>query len=727
MELEAVYSYLYLHNGEKREGAPPGVAIETPSVGKVARGRNRDTLFVHLTLGSREPASATLYRGVSEALANAYFLSGGSVTAALRQAIRTANEYLMRHNTRVQGVDKQRGAVTCVVLRAEEIFIAQAGVSLAFLAHQGRLERLPLRDPGHVTPLGMSYGVDTRFYHSWIHPGDVLLMSEPGFSKHSDEVVGAAVIYEGVTAGIKNLAQMIEGDTDARLMLVEFSAGPRVRPMPEEEPQPEPVAEPPLAAPVPEPVGASVAPQPETTLPSSPPPAEPSRPSIEVDVEGGTRRLASGLALGLARLTGGLGQVLERLFGQNGSTRQATKKDQGPSPIALGLFAVLIPILVTLIVLAVYMQRGRAAQFQELLLEMEGESRLAQDASGDPATARVHWERVLELAGEATQLRPSHETVRQFRGQAGDALDVLGEVTRLAVTSLYEYQAGGNPSSLVVQSLAVYVLDSDVDYAYKHLLESDLSPADDLGPETLLFKNQAVGGDAVGELVDVVWFPKSGEIREDTAAILDTTGLLLNYRPSWGDVVSSRLATPAAWSNPTAIAVYGDNFYVLDPGAGVIWKYNAQGGGYPDEPTTYVFLDNEDGDPANDVNLAQVVDMTIDREGHLYLLGSDGTVGKFFGGEHRSFVLDDLEEPLVAPTSIFCSLTGLNPFCYIADPGSGRIVQTTPQGLFWAQYRARGADLADPFAQIKDIYVLETPLMRIYATSGNKLLVASLE
>jgi hypothetical protein len=303
----------------------------------------------------------------------------------------------------------------------------------------------------------------------------------------------------------------------------------------------------------------------------------------------------------------------------------------------------------------------------------------------------------------------------------------LDQVTRLAVYLLYEYQGGGTPAALTVQSLAVYVLDSELDYVYKHLLESDLQPADDMGPETLLFKNQAVGGDAIGDLVDLVWFPKSGEIREETVAILDASGLLLSYRPSWGDVVSWRLLLPAGWSTPTAISVYGDNFYVLDVGARQIWRYDAQDGGYPEEPTTYYIAANEDGTSTNDIDLAQMVDMTIDRDGNLYLLGNDGTVFKLFGGELKSFTLDDLQEPLVAPSAIFCSLTGLNPFCYIADPGSGRIVQTTPQGLFWAQYRARGADLVDPFAQIEDIYVQETPLLRIYATSGDSLLVASLE
>lgn len=726
MELEAVYGYLYRHSGKQREGAPPGVAVETsPSLAKSGRGRGQDTLFVHLTLTSRKAPTASLYHDVAEALTNAFFLSSGSVTAALRKAIRAANEYLMRHNLRELGVDKQQGGITCVVLREEEVFVAQAGSALAFIVHQGRLERLPPRQPGDISPLGVSYGVDTRFYHSWVHPGDLLLLSEPALGKHDDQAIGSVVSYQGVTAGLKNLAQLAAGDEQLRLMLVEFSADRSHQPVVPSEPidskELEVAVVKPAAPAAPAPVS------PAKPLPSTERLSTTSRHPTSADVENGARKAASGLALGTARFIGGLGKLLERLFSGGTVDGQAVKKEHGPSPLTLGVLAIMIPILVALIVVAVFMQRGRAEQFQELLIEMGQESELAQDSAGDPAAACLYWERVIELSDEALRLRPSHETVLEFRKQSRDALDVLEEVTRLAVYSLYQYQGDGAPTALAVQSLAVYVLDSELDHVYKHLLESDLQLAGDMGPETLLFKRQAVGGNAVGELVDLIWFPKSGEIREDTVAMLDASGLLLKYRPSWGDVISSQLRTPAAWSTPVAVSVYGDNFYVLDVGANQIWRYNAQDGGYPEDPTTYYFAVNEDGNSTNDIDLTQMVDMTIDRDGSLYLLGSGGDVYKFFGGERKPFVLDDLQEPLLAPTAIFCSMTGLNPFCYIADPGSGRIIQTTPQGLFWAQYRAQGAYLADPFARIEDIYVQETPLLHIYFCSGDSLLVAGLE
>ncbi len=728
MELEAVYGHLNVHDGQRLQGVPPGVFVETRSPsGRAARGRDRDTLLVHLTLTSKQPAPASLYQNVVQALVDDFYSSSGSVTAALRKAIRAANEYLMLHNVRMEGVEKQHGGITCAVLREEEVFVAQAGPSLGFLAHQGQLVRLPPRPPSNESPLGYSYGADTRFYHSWVQPGDVLLMADPSFERHTDQVIESAVIYKGVSAGLDNLAAIMGADKNARLLLIEFSAERISAPAPSVG---VPAGTEAVRAIRPE--GAPPKPRSgegagESTLSAGEAAGAEPHSAPKIDLARGLRRGVSGAALAVGRAVGGVGQMLGRLFSEGAAEGQAVKKDRGPSPIALAALAILIPVLVGLIVIAVYMQKGRAEQFVALLVEMEQESQLAQSAADDSSTARLHWERVIELSDEGLRLRPANEVVLQFRRQSLDALDVLDEITRLTVHSLYEYEAQATPAALTVQSMAVYVMDDGTDYVYKHLLESDLEPVGDIAPETVLFSQQAVGGDAIGELVDLVWFPRSGEIREDTVAILDASGLLLNYRPSWGDVVSSRLKTPAAWTDPSAIAIYGDNLYVLDAGAGEIWKYNAQDGGYPEEPTTYDFAANEDGDPANDIVLAEMVDMTIDRDGNLYLLRGDGGVLKFFGGEKKPFGLADLREPLVAPSAIYCSLEGLNPFCYIADPGSGRIVQVTPQGLFWAQYRARGADLSDPFAHLKDIYVQEMPVLLVYATSGNGLVVAALE
>ena len=731
MELDAVYGYLYVQKGKQQQAAPPGLAVElAPS--RPARGRDRDTLFVHLNLTSRDTPSTGLYHGVVDALARAYFDSSGSVTAALRQAIRAANEHLMHYNMRIEGVDKQQAGVTCAVLREEEMFVVQAGMALAFFSHQGQLERLPPQLPGHVTPLGMGYGVDTRFYHSWVHPGDVLLLAEPGFGGQENGDVQQAITYEGVSAGLDNLAALCTTThaEEARLLLVEFTVAAELEAQPEPAPAPRstvsarsPKEPAPTPAPAPAPAAA------DTPSKDTPRERKPPKPAIkikapEVDVEENARKAASGLASGLSRLTGGIGQMMEHLFAPDDG--QAVRKS-GPNPVALAVLAIFIPILVALIAVTVYLQRGRSNQFQDLLVQMDQESRLAIEYASDEAASHAHWMNVLEISEEALALRPNNETVYEFRDRAYEKLDILDQVTRLHVRTLYTYQNDGTPDGLAVQSLNVYVLDSGIDYAYKHLLENEYQAVESVDPETILFKNQAVGLDAVGELVDLIWFPKTGQVREDTVTILDAAGLLLQYRPAWGNVLSSRLVLPATWSTPVAIATYGDSFYVLDTGANQIWRFAAQDGGYPQEPDAYRFVDNEDGDPSNDVDLTGMIDMAIDRDGNLYLLGQDGSIAKFFGGERKPFDLTGLEDPLVAPSAIYCSLAGLNPLFYIADPGSGRVIQTTQQGLFMAQYRARGADLNDPFAGITDLVVQEAPVMYIYATSGNSLIVASLE
>lgn len=705
MELEAIYGHLYLVDGVRQRADPPGVAVRTwPD--RSARGRSRDTLFVHLTLNSQEPAAANLYREAVETLSDAFFGGVGSVTAALRQAIRAVNEHLMRYNTRVEGVSKQQGGVTCAVLREEEVFIAQAGPTLALIGHQGQLERLPPQRSGQITPLGMGYGIDTRFYHSWVNPGDVILLSSPDFGPHDVEEIRCAIMYEGVTAAIANLAQLSSQDQTARLLLVEFSATV------------EPVAQQ-LSLEKAGLTASSPAARAKTSTQVALPGKLPS-PSIEVDVKVEARKAASSMAIGLARLTGGIGKMIERLFGSAPATGQAVRKDQGPPPATLALLAILIPILVALIAVTVYLQRGRTAQFQELLQQMDRESQLAL-AMENEEQARPHWERIELLSEDALRLRPTHGTVLSFREQAQSKLDLLDEVTRLVVRSLHKFEGAGDLSAITVQSMSVYVLDSGLDQVYKHLLQNDTEVAEGVKPENIVFKTQAVGQAAVGELVDLIWFPSSGEVDADAVVALDAAGWLIRYSPFEGEANSTQLLLPSRWAQPVAMAAYGDALYVLDSGARQIWRYAAEDDRFPTSPTTYRF------DDVGDVDLSQMTDMTIDRDGNLYLLATDGTIYKFFGGERKPFTLTGLPAPLKAPTAIYCSLTGLNPFFYIADPGSGQIVRTTQQGLFLAQYRAAGAELADPFANLRSIYVQEVPALTIYATSGESLIAATLE
>jgi hypothetical protein len=70
--------------------------------------------------------------------------------------------------------------------------------------------------------------------------------------------------------------------------------------------------------------------------------------------------------------------------------------------------------------------------------------------------------------------------------------------------------------------------------------------------------------------------------------------------------------------------------------------------------------------------------------------------------------------------------TGLNTSIFIADPGSGRLVQVSRGGTVLAQYRASDEAGLDLFRRITDFTVAETPL-RVFVTAGDTLYAATQE
>jgi hypothetical protein len=84
-----------------------------------------------------------------------------------------------------------------------------------------------------------------------------------------------------------------------------------------------------------------------------------------------------------------------------------------------------------------------------------------------------------------------------------------------------------------------------------------------------------------------------------------------------------------------------------------------------------------------------------------------------------------LETPLVAPRYVKIIGSGLNSSIFVADPGSGRIVQTSLGGTFLAQFKALDPGQGDElFSHLGDFDIAEAPL-RIFVTAGNRVYVAT--
>lgn len=734
MELQAVTGQLYIIEGVGQETtavsaetAVPGLLAQ-PAPGRAARGRDRDHLFVHFTLTGQPDETAALSRELLTIISRRFYQTSGSVTAALRQGIIDANQLLLRRNLS-KNQPAREGAITCAVLRQDELYTLQAGESLAMIGRAFGIERLPPQHPDHVTPLGRTSGLDIRFYHHRLQIGDTFLLADPRIAHLPTTAFEDALIDTPIEDGLDALRRVVGSDS-ARLMLVEFTGeippglpdAVRAPTLPTSQPVatvPQPRRDPRQTPAVP---ASERRPQPVRPAAGSSV-RLPEIPKVSVDVETGARRATSQAAMGLSRFTGWLAEVLERLQKPTG---------ENDEPIAImvvpTLLAVIIPILMAAIVTGVYLQWGQVQRLAAVKEGMRLNLGLAEQTD-DEAEARNYYDTVLALATEAeTELRPGDPEVGQLRREARTALDLLDGITRLQGDTLYTYTEGSALTAVALQddpAVNLFTLDSGNGYVYLHQLSAD-DPFAAAEPQRLFFNGQAIGAHVVGQIVDLMWRNQGSAVPREGVALLDNNGALLTYHPDLGDTTTAPLGLASEWQMPTAITTYNERLYVLDTGAAAIWKY------FPSGAQFDVKADERTLALSEDAQLAQVVDFGIySEDGSLLLAYGDGRLRYYDTRADRRLWDEETmlrEGGLTTPpdqiTAVHIVGRGLNTSLFVADTGNGRILQLNRGGRVLAQFKATGPDGDEIFAAIDDFAVAENPL-RIYAVAGERLYVAT--
>ncbi|HSM58253.1 MAG TPA: hypothetical protein VK879_19015 [Candidatus Sulfomarinibacteraceae bacterium] len=731
MELQAVTGKLYMREGEPQQTtAIPGLLAQAPPA-KAVRGRTRDFLFVHLSLSGQPDTYKNLAEDLLDALSKRFYSSAGSVTASLRQSILEANQLLLRQNLSRSGPARE-GALTCAVLRENELFVVQAGEALALIGRNFGLERLPAHEPDQVTPLGRTAGLDLRYFHNWLESGDMLLLADPRVTHLPQEALKPVLIDSTVEDSLPQLAQLLDRET-ARMLIVEFtdetpvgipdsviplgsqqrrtqpSSGPSGRALSPPERQPQRAQAGPTTQPSPLDRVRSAS-LPDIDLPSA------------TTVEDTARRASSQTAMGLSRVTGWLADLMSRL--RPAGSGEADEGEQ-PGWALPAMLAVLIPLIVALVVGGVYVQRGRVARIGEIRSEMR-QALIAGQETGNEMEARQQYEQALTLAAEADMLRPGDDEIDRLRRQAQTALDSIDDVTRLSSEILYEYPEGSQMTGVVLRAGFngdIYTLDGGNNRVFVHDTEEDYLTFVSEHPEEILFGGQAVGSHVVGQLLDLMWRPNGSQVTDEGVAVLDARGALLTYHPGFSNVRSAPLGLASDWGRPVAITQFNERLYVLDSGTQQIWRYFPEGNGfYVDEGQRALSL--PDLDAATDVAI-------YSEDGSVIVLYGDGRLRRYGQDsvlwDEASLADSGLDTPLVAPTRVRIIGSGLNSSIFVADPGSARIVQLSLGGTFLAQYKARTPQSGEElFANLGDFDVAETPL-RIFVTADNALYVATQE
>ncbi|MCP4420676.1 MAG: hypothetical protein GY805_29055, partial [Chloroflexi bacterium] len=445
-------------------------------------------------------------------------------------------------------------------------------------------------------------------------------------------------------------------------------------------------------------------------------------------VETTARRAGSQAALGLSTFTAWLADLLTRLRPpQTAVSHEAEEEEINWAwPV---LIAALIPIIITVIVTGVYLERGQGQRLSEIQAEMSQLIGLADQAGADEVLARQHYNNALALAIEAeTEVRPGDEKVANLRTIARERLDVLDDVTRLTARPFYEFSEGTSLTNVVLRdgfNGGVFTLDRGNGLVYEH--ETDESYLNSLTaePQTRLFNGQAVGTGAVGSVIDMFWRPVGNAVTREGLAMLDSNGALLTYQPNLGSNFSVPLDLSSGWQAPIRIATFDERLYILDIGARVIWKYFPKGDDFTtnaDDRTLFF---------ADDPELNQVIDFDIfSQDGGLVLLYRDGRIRYYdtrsgrLEWDEATLLANGLQTPLLSPASVEIVGRGLNASIFIADPGSGRLIQVSrPTGQVLAQYRATDPNGGELFSQITDFAIVETPL-RIFVVTETVLHLA---
>lgn len=205
-------------------------SLASPAPRRAARGRERDTLLLCLSLRARTALPAERYAELLNLAALTYFGSPGSVTAAARQAIVAVNQQLLESNLK-DGAPVQ-GGLLCAALRGKDFYAVQCGPGSLIVAHEHAIERFPSVS-GRA--LGLSDALDAHYFHTTLAEGNYMALSananwnEAGLAGIGGLATLSAAAERIKTAGGNDftalLARLEPGGTQASLASAPQPAG----------------------------------------------------------------------------------------------------------------------------------------------------------------------------------------------------------------------------------------------------------------------------------------------------------------------------------------------------------------------------------------------------------------------------------------------------------------------------------------------------------------------
>lgn len=677
------FSSINVINGEEL-GDTPQVSLQVAGKRVAHEG---ETLVVFLDLPTASPSTCA---DIARTLNDAFMRAPGGVTSALRLAIKLANDRVVQLNKGAPPSQRLEGSISCALVTGDSLIIAQAGPAIAYArSDAGAFEVIA---PYTTTPaqvVGISPSVDVQFNNFAVQPGDVFVLTGARSTLGvSDELIRVCMGKGDarMVAGYLN-ANVKRGRMIGVALSVDVASG---------------AAKAASAAPSAQPTrssggtGASAHPAEPSAAVASAQAAAPAAPPVTATVTASVNQAARSVQRSLSAFGA-------RLLPQE--TPAEVERRSRTATFLLAAIAVLIPIVVAVVVATLYLQFSGEAERIRLRNDAQAQVEAAR-AVTDPARAKADWARALEMISEYEAKNPQDRAAfDEAKAQARARLDEISQVTRVQPILLAVLE-GSAARRIAASALGVYVLNMDANSADYYVLNAERTGT--TGKKVSITFGEGLTTTNAA-LVDVAWATTTANRWRTEGAVLFNTNQIFEYSSATGR--ASPMPIPAdADATPVQVQageLYNNTVYLLDTGAGQIWRYRLAGDRLGSGDSYF-------RSPYNP--LKESLDFAID--GAIYVLQRSGAILKYFSRQPMQFTVTGLPDQQWSRVAAI-ALSGDDPnrgSLFVLDAGSGSVVELTKTGRFVRQYRG----MQDEFIDAQDMS-LDMTSNTLYVATRDRL------
>lgn len=647
---------IHLSNNEERESLPGLIAMQPPR--RSARGRENDQLFTFIMLEGASTISDTSLQAWIQKKGEEYYQIPGTVTFAMRTMMEKINQEMLDRNIkRAKDGDRLTALLSLVVVKRNLLYIASAGNTKSF--YVSNQESIEIIGEGQPRGLGLNESLPIRFSQKELQANDILLLAPQSIESWTTESLAGSN-----TLSIESLSRRLfnQSGTDLKAAFLKFISGKgaisntplrRTQLVTSAQPSEEVPNVVPLADVGDENLSVSVV---ESQIIPGATFAPLSRsqtarrkveqePSVE-DSEKRERLNPTHKPVLLSpRAKVAIGKTAQSTLNFWESTKSRTflflrKLLPGmvDEPVKLNkpvliFISLAVPLLFGLIAGSVYINKGKAREFDASLIQAQQYVLRAEGTVNDEPSRMASLQQAmfwLEKAGEYGK----SETLDTLTTQVRTSLDLLQGIKRLELTPLFDDDLAGNANitQMVATNSDVYLLDETSGTVKRYYLSgSEYIPDSsfDCGynRENIL--------SPIGKLVDMVPAPTGNSFRA-AVMVIDGAGVIEYCIPGESGITGMLTPPDAGWISLKSISLFQGQLYILDTGGNAVYRYSGNGIQFDEKPT--LFFDNQI--PA----LAMAFDIEVNAE-ELYILRSDGEMVECTYSPLKDYKLTECIDP----------------------------------------------------------------------------------